>query len=136
MNNVSTKFYKQKELVKGAEARSKHRGQLVIDLRNQQLLNTQLAETISDQTDSIQALETQVGCLKKEILTGSQRQFKYLNELNELVTDLDQPIMHARAEVAHARSVSKALAEQRDACFKAMVDLQVERRILLGKVNT
>ena len=44
-------------------------------------------------------MEKQVDCLKKEIITGSQRQFKYLNELNELVTDLDEPIMMARAEV-------------------------------------
>lgn len=38
-------------------------------------------------------LETQVGCLKKEIVTSSQRQYKFLNELNELIGDLDEPIL-------------------------------------------
>ena len=127
MAAVASKFNRCKELRKAAEARAALHAQLSQDLRDQQLANTYLQEEIGDQLDTMSGLETQVSCLKKEIVQSSQRQYKYLQELNELVTDMDEPITQYRAELHQTKAYRHELQRQRDGAFKAMVDLQVER---------
>ena len=72
---------------------------------------------------------------KREILKGSSRQQKYFEELIILYKQKDLQIDRLRLELKTATTDAKTLRVRRDKCFKALVDLQVERRIILGRMN-
>ena len=109
--------------------------QLEEDLRDTQQANTLIQADIDERLDKIATLETQVSCLKKEIVSTSQRHYKYLQELQELMIDLDHPVTALRCDVKETKQRRHTLESERDKVFKKMIDLQVERRVILSKVN-
>lgn len=135
MQDVLEKYNKCVSIHKRLEESSHLLAQLDQDHRDTQLCNTFAQEEIDLQLDKIVTLETQVACLKKELVTTSQRQYKYLQELKELVADQDEPVMSLRTELHQAKSHRQHLQNERDKAFQKLIDLQVERRIMLGKVN-
>ena len=47
----------------------------------------------------------------------------------------DNQIDQLRFELMHTTSYKESLVKRRDKCFQALVDLNVDRRIMLGKVG-
>lgn len=52
-----------------------------------------------------------------------------------LATSKDDQIAELRKELGHTNGYRLQLKNRRDLCFKALFDIQTERRVLLGEVN-
>lgn len=55
--------------------------------------------------------------------------------MSVLSSSKDNQIEKTRQDLAEANSVRIQLKARRDSCFKALVDLQTERRVMLGQVS-
>jgi len=73
--------------------------------------------------------------MKRVILTSSSRRQQYIEELVTLYKTKDSQIDQLRFELLHTKSYRESLVKRRDKCFQALVDLNVDRRIMLGKVG-
>lgn len=132
---VTSGFYESKALVKQLEKRQQYRDHLTETLLEQQLQNSYLQEEHDDQADALTTLASKVACLKKEILSGSQRQYKYLEDLNQIEREKEEEISAVREQLRQLKAHRDGLTQRRDRCFQALIDLQVDRRKLLGKIN-
>ena len=80
-------------------------------------------------------LGNQIQFLKKDILKTNIKHKSYEQEVGILSGSKDLQIDKTRMDVAETNSIRLTLKQRRDKCFMALVDLQSERRVMLGEVN-
>ena len=120
---VTSGFYESKALVKQLEKRQQYRDHLTETLLEQQLQNSYLQEEHDDQLDAVTSLTSKVNCLKKEILSSSQRQYKYLEDLNQIEREKEDEIYAVRDQLKQLKAHKDELTQRRDRCFRALIDL-------------